>query len=292
MSAIVFGALLGAAILHASWNAIAKAIPDPRVAAGLFGVVGLVGGAVGVVLLPLPEPAAWPFIAGSSVLQTGYLLLLVRAYRHGEFGQVYPLARGLPPMLVTVVSLGVLGERLTGGQLAGVAVVSVALTGLVFTRGGGRPRIGSGLGLAAATGVVIAAYTLVDGVGVRQAGQPLSYLAWLFLLESGLVLAVSVALAGRGSRRGSGPGSGREFGRAIRRSAPLGLLGSVLSLVAYAIVVWAQSRAPLPLVSALRETSLLFAAAIGTLVFREPFRVSRLVATAAVVAGIALLQTS
>lgn len=278
MSAVVFGAVLAAAVLHASWNAIAKSIPDQLAAAGLISVAGTVAGVVGAVLLPPPDPAAWPFIAGSAVLQSGYLLLLVYAYRDGEFGQVYPLARGLPPLLVTVVSLSVLGERLTGGQLAGVVQVSLALTGLVFA--GGRPRAGSGLGLAALTGIVIAAYTLVDGVGVRVGANPLSYIAWLFLLQGALVLPVCAALAGR------------SFGRALRRSAPLGLLGGVLAAVAYGIVVWAQSRAPLPLVSALRETSLLFAGVIGTLVFREPFRASRLVAAAAAVAGIVLLQAT
>lgn len=281
MSGVVFGAVLAAAILHASWNAIAKLIPDPRVSATLISLVGLAAGAVGVVLLPLPEPVAWPFIAGSSVLQAGYLLLLVRAYRHGEFSQVYPLARGLPPLLVTVVSLGWLGEQLSAGQLAGVVVVSAALIGLVFIRGRGDPvRVGAGLGLAAATGLVITAYSLVDGVGVREAGQPLSYLAWLSMLQGGLALAISAA--------GAGPG----FGRAIRRSAPIGLLGGGLALVTYAVVLWAQSRAPLPLVSALRETSLLFAGVIGTLVFREPFRLSRLAATVVAVAGIGLLQMS
>ena len=281
MPGTVFIAVLVAAVLHAGWNAIAKSIPEQPVAAGLIAVAGTVGGAVGVWFLPAPEPAAWPYLAGSAVLQTGYLILLVHAYRHGEFSQVYPLARGLPPLLVTGVSLGVLGERLTAGQLAGVVLVSLALTGLVFTGSGpdGR-RSWTGLRLAAGTGLVIAAYTVVDGVGVRRAGDPLGYVAWLFLLQGGLVLGVSAALAGPG------------FGAAVRRSAPIGLLGGVLAMVAYGIVVWAQSRAPLPLVSALRETSLLFAGLIGTLVFGERFRVARLVATAAAVAGIVLLQAT
>jgi drug/metabolite transporter (DMT)-like permease len=278
MSGLVFTALLAAAVLHAGWNAIAKAIPDQSAAAGLIGGVGMVAGGLGAVLLPAPEPAAWPFLAGSAVLQTGYLLLLVHAYRYGEFSQVYPLARGLPPVLVTGVSLGVLGERLTGGQLAGVLLVSVALTGLLFA--GGRPRAGAGLGPAAATGVALAGYTLVDGVGVRQAGDPLSYLAWLFLLQGAMAFAASAVLAGPG------------FWLAIRRSAQLGLLGGGVAVVAYGVVVWAQSQAPLPLVSALRETSLLFAAVLGRLVFQEPFRISRLAATALAVAGIILLQVT
>lgn len=275
---LVFAAVLGAAVLHATWNAMAKAIPDQRVAAGLIGAAGLIVGAAGAAVLPVPDPAAWPFLAASSLLQSAYLLLLVRAYRHGEFGQVYPLARGLPPLLVTVVSLAVLGERLGGGQLAGVVVVSLALVALVFA--GGRPRAGSGLWLAAATGVVIAAYSIVDGVGVRQSGHALGYAMWLFVGQGVLLLAVSGAMTGRG------------FPRAVARSARLGLPGGVLALVAYAVVVWAQSQAPLALVSALRETSLLFAGVIGTLVFGERFRPVRLIATAAAVAGLVLMQAT
>jgi drug/metabolite transporter (DMT)-like permease len=278
MAGVVFAAVLGAAVLHASWNAIAKAVPDQRVAAALLSVVGLVPSGIGAAALPLPDPASWPYLGVSAVLQAGYLLLLVNAYRYGEFGQVYPLARGLPPLLVTVFALAVLGERLTGGQLAGVIVVSLALTGLVFA--GGRPRAGSGLGLAAATGLVIASYTLVDGLGVRESGHPLAYAMWLFLLQAPLVIAASRALYGP------------SLWRVAARSAPLGALGGVLALAAYAIVLWAQSRASLPLVSAVRETSLLFAGLIGTLVFGERFSPARVAATVAAVAGIALLQTA
>jgi drug/metabolite transporter (DMT)-like permease len=278
MAGLVFAAVLGAAVLHASWNALAKAIPDQRVAAGLLAAAGMVPGAAGAALLPAPEPAAWPYLVASAILQAGYLLLLVHAYRYGEFGQVYPLARGLPPLLVTVFSLSVLGERLSGGQLAGVVVVSLALSALVFA---GRPLVaGTGLWLAAATGVVIAAYTVVDGVGVRRSGHPLSYAMWLALLDGALVVAASWAMYGRG------------YVRAAAGSARLGLLGGVLAAAAYAIVLWAQTEAPLALVSALRETSLLFAGVIGTLAFGERFRPIRLVATIAAVAGIILIQAT
>jgi drug/metabolite transporter (DMT)-like permease len=276
MAGVVFAAVLGAAVLHASWNAIAKAVPDQRVAASLLSAAALVAGGIGAAVLPAPDPASWPYLVTSAVLQSGYLLLLVNAYRYGEFGQVYPLARGMPPLLVAVFALAVLGERIAGGQLAGVVVVSLALTGLVFA--GGRPRAGSGLGLAAATGLVITAYTLVDGVGVRESGQPLSYAMWLFLLQGPLVITASRVMYGA------------RLWRVAARSAPLGLLSGVLALAAYAIVLWAQSRAPLPLVSAVRETSLLFAGLIGTLVFGERFSPTRLAATVAAVAGIALLQ--
>lgn len=280
MAGLVLAAVLAAAAMHASWNAVAKLVPDQRVSAGLLALAGLGAGAVGAAVLPAPHPDAWPFLATSAVLQGAYLLLLVQAYRHGEFGQVYPLARGLPPPLVTMASWTLLGEHLTGGQLAGVVVVSLALTALVFASGRATVAGRSGVGLAALTGVVIATYTLVDGVGVRQSDHPLSYAMWLSFLQGGPVLAVGRLRYGRG------------FGSAMAGSARLGLAGGVLALMAYTVVLWAQSQAPLALVSALRETSLLFAGAIGALVFRERFTLTRLAATAAAVAGIILLQTS
>ncbi len=269
--------VLAAAAAHASWNAIAKAIPSQWAAAGLLSAAGAGAGAVGVLVLPAPDGGSWPFIAVSSFLQAGYLLLLVRAYSYGQFSQVYPLARGLPPLLVMLGSVGLLGERLTGGQLAGVVLVSLALSGLVLSSG--LPRSGSGLGLAAATGVVIGTYTLIDGVGVRQSGHALSYAMWLFLIQGVLILAVARATFGRG------------FGPEMARSAAPGVLGGFLAVAAYATVLWAQSRAPLPLVSAVRETSLLFAGVIGTMIFGERFSVTRLMATSAAVAGIILVQT-
>jgi drug/metabolite transporter (DMT)-like permease len=274
---VVFAAVLAAAVLHASWNAIAKVLPDQRVAAGTLGLTGFVAGATGAAMLPAPDPSSWPYLATSTMLQAVYLLLLVHAYRHGEFGQVYPLARGLPPLLVALVSLVALGERLSAGQWLGVVVVSMALTALIFA--GSRPRARAGLGLAAVTGLFIASYTVVDGVGVRLSGNPWSYAMWLFALHGPLVLAISGTLFGRG------------FSRAMVRSAPLGLTGGGLAVVTYALVLWAQSRAPLALVSTLRETSLLFAGVIGTLVLGERFSRARLAVTAVAVAGIALLHS-
>jgi drug/metabolite transporter (DMT)-like permease len=227
MAGSVFVVVLAAALLHASWNAIAKAIPDRWVAAGLFGAAGLIPAGIGAATLPLPQPDSWPYIVASSLLSASYLILLMHAYHYGEFSQIYPLARGLPPLLVALFALVMLGERLNGGQLAGVALVSVALTMLVFA--GGRPRPGSGLGLAAATGVLIAMYTALDGAGVRQSGHTLSYAMWRFLLEAPLLVGISWAMSGTG------------FWRAAARSASLGLLGGLLAMAAFAAVVWAQA---------------------------------------------------
>lgn len=278
MSALVVAVVLGAAVLHAGWNALAKAIPDRLVASALIGLVYLVGGGIGALLLPLPPARAWPYLVASALLQTAYLLLLTAAYRHGEFGRVYPVARGMSPLLVTIVTVVVLGERLPWGALAGIAVVCAALGSLVFL--GGRPRRGDGLGLAAATGTVIAAYTLVDGIGVRTAGAALPYAAWLFLLQ-GPVLPLVCRLL-------SGPG----FGRTLLRYAPRGAAGGLLSLLSYGAVVWAQRAGSVPLVSALRETSVLFAGVLGALFFAERFSRARMAVTVLAVAGIVLMETA
>lgn len=271
-------AVLGAAVLHAAWNALAKAIPDRRIAAALIGAASVPVALVLIGLLPGPAAAAWPYLVVSGVLQTAYLLLMISAYRHGDFGTIYPLARGTSPLLVTVVSVTLLGDRLTAWQLVGVAVVSAALCGLVFARG--RPPVGSwrGPAMAVATGVMIAAYTVVDGVGVRRSGAPLAYAAWLFLVHGVLVFAVCAVLYGRG------------FVAGLRRSWRPGVLGGLLSLAAYGIVLWAQSRSPLALVSALRETSVLFAVGIGAVVFAEKITARAVAATVLAVAGIAVMK--
>jgi drug/metabolite transporter (DMT)-like permease len=278
VSVLVFAVVLASAVLHASWNALAKAIPDRLVAAALIGLGYLVGGVAGLVAFGLPAARSLPYAVGSALLQVCYLLLLTAAYRHGEFARVYPLARGLSPLLVTVVTVTVLGAHLSPGELAGIALIVGALGALVLV--GGRPRRGDGLGLAAATGVVIALYTLVDGFGVRGSGDALGYASLLFALQ-GPVLPVVCRLL-------SGPG----FTARLVRHAPLGLLGGLLSLLSYGAVVWAQSLGSLALVSALRETSVLFAGAIGALFFAERFSRLRMAVTAVAVGGIVLLQLS
>lgn len=276
MSVLVFAVVLVSAVLHASWNALAKAIPDRLVASALIGLGYLVGGVVGLVAFGLPAARSLPYAVGSALLQTGYLLLLTGAYRHGEFARVYPLARGMSPLLVTVVTVTVLGAQLSPGELVGIALIVGALGALVFV--GGRPRRGDGLGLAAATGVVIASYTLVDGVGVRASGAALGYASLLFALQGPVLPVVCRLLAGPG------------FTTRLVRHAPVGLLGGLLSLLSYGAVVWAQSLGSLALVSALRETSVLFAGAIGAMFFAERFSRLRMAVTAVAVGGIVLLQ--
>lgn len=300
----VAAAVLFAAVLHAGWNALAKFIPDRLTAAGLMGAVSGVFGLVCAIFAPFPAAASWPFLILSTLLQTGYLLFLTAAYARGEFGRVYPVARGTAPAVVTVVSVTVLGEHLDVGQLLGVAVVLGGIAVLVLAKG--RPRVGDGLGLAVITGLTIAAYTIVDGLGVRHSGSAFGYASWLFLLHGPLVLVAALMLGAIRARRARTPATALSTGDTVgsQRAGPpggsldwprgshlvAGLVGGALSVIAYGIVLWAQDRASLALVSALRETSVLFAGILGALFFAEPFSRRQSVGAVAIVAGIALIQ--
>jgi drug/metabolite transporter (DMT)-like permease len=298
-------AVLAAAVTHATWNAIAHGIKDQLLAFGLIGAGGILVAIPLVILSPFPLSACWPYLLASIVIHVFYNLLLMRSYRYGEFGQVYPLARGTSPLVVTVLAAVFAAERPSVAQVAGVLVVSCGLALLVLAgragrraaarggpgggsgggSGGGAGR-GGGLGRAAlvaavGTGLTIAAYTTVDGLGVRLSGSSVAYIGWLMLLESLCVPAW--ALASRRHVLLSGTS---------RRVLGSGLLAGGLSVLAYGLVLWAQTRGDLAPIAALRETSVIFGAVIGTVVFHEPFGRWRIAATLLVVIGVLLLNVS
>jgi drug/metabolite transporter (DMT)-like permease len=277
----VTGVVLTAAGLHAMWNALAHAIADQLVGFALIGLAYTVCAGLLVPFVAVPAAASWPFLAASVALHAGYNLLLVVSYRLGDFGQVYPLARGTSPLVVAAVSVGLIGEHLTGVQLAGIVVVSAGLGSLALA--GGHPRTThpgqrTAVVAAVATGLVIAGYTLLDGLGVRRSGSVAGYTGWLFLLQGPIV-----PLLAAGIRRGRLPGQ-------LRGHARTGLGCGVLSLIAYGLVLWAQTRGALAAVAALRETSVIAGAAIGAIAFHEPFGRTRLLATVLVAAGIIALN--
>jgi drug/metabolite transporter (DMT)-like permease len=277
VSLAVTGAVLVAAVLHAVWNAMAHAISDQLVGFALIGVAVTAGGGVIVLASAAPSSACWPFLAGSAALHVAYNLLLMRCYRLGEFGQVYPLARGTSPWLVAIAAAAFAGEQLSAIRLLGVVVISVGLGTLVLV--GGLPTRAAWPAIAAAilTGVVIAAYTTLDGLGVRRAGTVAGYTGWLFLLQGPVLPAVAV-LARRGLLL-----------RQVRPHLRSGLAGGLLSLAAYALVLWAQTRGALAPVAALRETSVIVGAVIGAVVFGERFGRWRVVATILVAGGVVLV---
>ncbi|MEE1769384.1 EamA family transporter [Streptomyces sp. JV185] len=271
-------AVLAAAVLHAVWNAMAHRIPDKLVGFALINCAYTACAALLVCLTPLPPAEAWPFLVTSAVLEVASQLFLLRAYQLGDFGQMYPLARGVAPLLVAVVSVTVLGGTLTPVQGAGVLLVSGGLAALALANGRlGRAQLPA-LAAAIGTGMIIAAYTLVDSTGVRQADDVLSYIAWLFLCQGPVLPLIALAL-----RR-------RALFAQVRPVLGTGLLGGVLSMAAYGLVIWAQAHGDVTAVAALRETGILVAAVIATLFFREPFGRLRLVAGAVVLAGIGLMH--
>ncbi|MFJ4696816.1 MULTISPECIES: EamA family transporter [unclassified Streptomyces] len=278
MPAAVPVAVLTAALLHAIWNALSHAAVDKAARTVMINLVYTVCGALIACWTPVPEARAWPFLIASALLQAVYQWLLLQAYRLGDFGQMYPIARGTSPWLVALASTLVLGEALPAGQALGVVVISLGLAGLALADGlPGRaqwPALAAALG----TGVMIASYTVVDGTGVRDAGTVLGYIGWMFLLQ-GPVLPL-LALARWRDR----------FGERIRVGWRTGVLGGVLSLAAYGLVVGAQAYGDLASIAALRETSIVIATVIGVVVFRERLGRWRLVASAVVLGGIAVLE--
>jgi drug/metabolite transporter (DMT)-like permease len=264
-------------VLHAVWNALAHAIDDQLIGFALIGVSVTFGAVVIVLASPAPSRASWPFLIGSAALHVAYNLLLMRSYRLGEFGQVYPLARGTSPWLVAIAAAVFVGEQLSVIRLVGVIVISVGLATLVFVGGvptrAARPAIGA----AVLTGVAIAAYTTLDGLGVRSSGTVAGYTGWLFLLQ-GPVLPLAALVARRG----------RLWGQ-LRPHLLAGLAGGLLSLTAYGLVLWAQTRGALAPIAALRETSVIVGAVIGAVVFGERFGPWRVAATVLVAGGVILV---
>jgi drug/metabolite transporter (DMT)-like permease len=270
--------VLLAGVLHATWNAMAKAIDDQLVGFGLLGGGAAVAAAVALPFTGLPERAALGYAVASAAIHVGYNLSLMRSYRLGDFGQTYPLARGSSPLLVALGSLVFAHEGLGVLPLIGVATIAGALVALVLV-GGRRARPGRAATVAAVlTGVTIAAYTVVDGLGVRHAGHAFAYIALLFVLQ-GPVLAIAA-----GWRRRHDP--------AWRTPATVaaGLGAGLLSLAAYGIVIWAQTHGPLAVISALRETSVVTGAVIAVLFFHERFGWRRVPPAVAVVAGVVLIS--
>lgn len=270
--------VLVAAIAHASWNAIAHDITDKLAAFTLLGFGGMLGAIVVLVFARPPDARSWPFLAASVVTHIAYNLLLMKSYQLGEFSQVYPIARGTSPLVVTLLAALFVREVLSPLHLAGVLVVSAGLGSLVFVgRRPGREELPA-IAAAVMTGLTIATYSTLDGIGVRYSGSAAGYTGWLVLLESVLIPLYAFA---------------RARGNLLPRLRPhllKGTAGGVLSLCAYGLVLWAQTRGALAPIAALRESSIIVGAIIGTVFFHERFGKARIVGTVVVVTGIVLLN--
>ena len=277
MTPMVVAVVLGSALLHAVWNALAHTSKDRLTAITLIAAAAGLCCAVALPFLPTPNHVVWPYIAISTVLEVLYSYGLVLAYRLGEFGRMYPIARGTSPLVVALVATFVVGQPMSGLEALGIAVVSAGLLALTLSNGlptrADLPAVLAAVG----TGCAIASYTVVDGVAVRKAGTVLGYSCWVFLSEAIIILCVPASI-----RR-------RSFLPSLRVGTFRGLGGGVISLTAYTLVLWAQTKGTLAAVATLRETSILIGAAIGALVLKEGFGRMRIAAAAGVVLGILLI---
>jgi drug/metabolite transporter (DMT)-like permease len=278
MPVVVTVVVLLAAVLHATWNAVAHTLTDKLVAMTALSTAFVVGGIMALPWVGWPAAESWPPLLASVGVHILYNLSLMRSYRLGAFNQVYPLARGMSPWVVAILALVLVDESLSPLRMLGVVVVSIGLGCLVFASGRPRPEEFPAILAACLTGLLIATYTVIDGVGVRRSGTPMGYAAWLFILH-GLSLIIFAA-----ARRGRG------LVRQVVGNLRLGALAGVCAVAAYGLVLWAQARGSLAAVAALRETSVIVGALIGAVAFREPFGRWRTVATVVVVTGIALLN--
>ena len=276
LSAGVVAITLLAAVLHAVWNAAAHGVPDRLVGFALIGLAYTAVCGIAVLVLGLPPAAAWPRILASAVLHAIYVLLLWASYQLGEFSQVYPVARGTAPWVVAVIEVA-LGHDLPAVQLVGVAVISLGLISLALDRGRLPRSARPALVAAVATGCCIASYTVIDA-GAVSTTPVLIYAAWMFLLQ-GPVMPM-IALVRRKQGLLSQP----------RRVLIAGLGGGVVSLVAYGLVLVAQTSGATAAVAALRETSIVIGAILGTIFLGERFGIRRAVAAAVVAFGIVLVN--
>jgi drug/metabolite transporter (DMT)-like permease len=271
-------AVLGAGFLHAGWNALLKSSPGGDALLDTATVVAgsALWGLAVVPFVPLPATAAWPYMAMSAVIHFGYYLTLAQAYRTGDLSFAYPLMRGTAPLIVALLGIAFLRELPTAPMALGIVLISLGIVSIAFVQRRRHPPTAAYWAFANAA--LIAVYTLVDAAGARASGNAASYVSWLIFLEGVPFLLWVVA------RRG------HVAVRYLRSSATRGLVGGACSLAAYGIVLWAMTRAPVAAVAALRETSVLFAALMGSLWLREGFGLPRLAGAVSVVLGIAALK--
>ncbi len=275
MTPTVVSLVLGAALLHAAWNAILRSGADRLWSIVVMGIASATVSLPFTWLLASPEQASWPYIGLSAVLQISYCLFLVRAYRDGDLVQIYPIARGSSPLLVTMGARIFAGEHLGPLAMSGVAMVSFGIIAMTFGRD--RPNVKSILA-ALATGLFIASYTVTDGIGSRLSGHPQSYAAWLFLFQGAPMPLVYMAMRGRLAID--------PYDRETLKAASSG----ILSLLGYGIVIWALALSPMGQVSALRETSILFAVLLGRVFLGERLTLNRIVAGVTIAIGAIVLS--
>ena len=273
MTVWVLVAVMAAAFMHATWNALIK-LGTSKLTSML--ILTVVQGGFGLIIAltrPMPDPHVWLWLLASGVFHSAYKLFLAYAYEQGDLSRVYPIARGTAPMVVLVISALFLADKIAGWEYVGIIILGLGILLMargVFSSGGSRKLLPFALGSAMAT----AGYSIVDGLGAREAGDAVAYVGWLFALDAVFFTPCCLALRGR------------SVLQANRKAWIMGSIAAVFSYGAYAIAVWAMTVAPIALVAALRETSILFAVLIGAVAFGEKMNLQKGIAAALIVAGV------
>jgi drug/metabolite transporter (DMT)-like permease len=273
LTSIVIGLVMCAAVLHASWNAVLRDGSDRLWSMTLMMIAVMGVSIMTLVFVPLPNMASWPYVATSAAIHTGYNLSLVRTYRTGDLGQTYPVSRGSSPVLVTLGAAIFAHEAISIRSAIGIAMVSLGIVSLAFQ---GKKVRSDFLLPAFTTGVLIGAYTVTDGIGVRLSGSGVAYTISMFLLWSMTMPVIFFVMRGKPAAY-------------TKTQTAMALTGGVVSILAYGIVIWAMQYGAMGAVSALRETSVVYAAIIGWLFLKERLSLRRIISCLAIAAGAACL---
>ena len=278
MSGIVFIAVIGAALLHACWNALVKSGADKTLSMGAVIIGHLPIALLLLPFVPLPTTESLPYIFAGTVLHFGYQIFLLKSYQTGDLTQVYPIARGSAPLVVALVSVVFLGVHLEGLEILAIVIIGTGIISLALVRHSDGQRNKHAAMLALITGLFIAGYSLVDGLGARLAGTALGYYSWLSV-ANGFGMIAYLRLKSPETLRAM-PTKGMR----------IMILGGGGSFIAYSIVTWAFTQAPIALVTALRETSIIFALLIGVFFLKERLNLIKLFSTFATMLGAILLR--
>ncbi len=280
MSTTIFLVVMAAAILHATWNALIKDGGDKFV-----GMTSMILGqaplaAITLLFVPSPSAESLPYLFLGVALHVGYQIFLPLSYKYGDLTQVYPIARGVAPLLVAIISVQFLGVDLNRGEMIGIIAISTGIASLALVRKNDGKTSGKATILALITGCFIAAYSLVDGTGARIAGTALGFYGWLALGST--IIYISIMFLWNSS----------AIKTALRERKRIGLFGGSASFTAFAMVIWAFTQAPITLVTALRETSIIFALLIGVFIMKEKLDLTKVISTILTVAGAIILKLS
>ncbi|TDT77432.1 EamA-like transporter family protein [Litoreibacter halocynthiae] len=280
MTSLVFFAVLTAALLHAVWNALVKSGSDKRLNMAAV-VIGHLPIAVPMLaFVPAPDPASYPYLFAGIALHFGYQCFLLESYRIGDLTQIYPIARGVAPLLVAVVSLVFLGVDLSSMEILAVVTIAAGILSISLVRGADGLRNGRATAMALTTGCFIASYSIVDGLGARVAGTALGFYAWLGIANAVLFVVFMAVTTPQVLR--DLPIKGKK----------IFFVGGSASFVAFSLVMWAFTQAPIALVTALREISIIFALLIGVLLMGERLSLGKVVSTMITLLGVVLLRAT